>query len=561
MVFYNKTEKFNFDYNFKSNKMKTIYIGMAFLFLLINNVEAQEFKESVQPLSSKSQKGYMFDVSKEEDGSNNITFKMKPDKKSEALIFEKYSFDSNLKFINSSEVQEKKEQKEDFERTSFYAYVGGTSSFDALSMKLKINKRVQLKNWNHEKQRYVTKKTISDENIKPRNDNGKVYYGYASYVSSDDTKSDVLAIAKVDSKDKKQSDQFLVLMINDQLELKEKPLELEGSYSLVFCKQITGDDVVVVFAPNKSQADISKYVYFRFDIQGNLKNKVAFTSPTSALLITAAYEKEGAVYFFGSSTKAKKAYDEVFKEYASIYNPANGAYGDSYLYLKWKKSLEEDMENFHLIKISGKQLDFASTTPISDFKSKFKTAPGDKGASLYKGKNFFTESFFVTDSGDYLIAGQLIGSVNMGMGNPVDTYEDIVCFHFDKTGNLKAQYGIGKMNNDKKSEIFDMKQNFYSSPDGKSVYWELMEIKGIKGYESFYEAYYNIPTWYATYFPRIVKIDLTSSSLGPVKVLGDGKYFLKKDFASSYDKTENSVTYIGLDDDFKQLWIGKMLMK
>jgi len=106
-----------------------------------------------------------------------------------------------------------------------------------------------------------------------------------------------------------------------------------------------------------------------------------------------------------------------------------------------------------------------------------------------------------------------------------------------------------------------MKQNFYSSPDGKSVYWELMEIKGIKGYESFYEAYYNIPTWYATYFPRIVKIDLTSSSLGPVKVLGDGKYFLKKDFASSYDKTENSVTYIGLDDDFKQLWIGKMLMK
>ena len=98
----------HFDYNFKSNKMKTIYIGIAFLFLLINNVEAQEFKENLQSLSSKSQKGHIYDVSKEEDGSNNIIFKMKADKKSEDLIFEKYSFDKNLKFINISEVKEER---------------------------------------------------------------------------------------------------------------------------------------------------------------------------------------------------------------------------------------------------------------------------------------------------------------------------------------------------------------------------------------------------------------------------------------------------------------------
>lgn len=552
---------FNFDDNFKSNNMKTIYIGISLILLSINTVNAQEFFESVQPLSSKSQKGYMYDVSKEDDGSNSITFKMKVDKKSEALTYEKYSFDKNLKFINSSEVQESKDIKEDVERTSFYAYVGGTSSFDVLSMKLKINKRVQLKKWNYEKQRYVIKKTISDETIKPKNDNGKVYYGYASYVSADDTKSNVFALAKVDSKDKKLADQFVVLMINDQLELKEKTLELEGSYSLVYCSQIAGDDVVMVFAPNKNQADASKYVYFRFDIEGNLKNKVAFTSPATAMLITSAYDKGDAVYFFGTSTKSKKAYEEVFKEYASIYNPANGAYGNSYLYLKWKKSLEEDMDNFNFIKIKGNQLDFASTTPISEFKEKFKTAPGDKGASPYKGKNFYTESFTVTDSEDYLIAGQLISSVNLGMGNPVDSYEDIVCFHFGNKGNLKAQYGIGKMNNDKKSEIFDMLQKFYLSPDGKSAYWELMEIKGVKGYESFLDAYYSNPSWYATYFPRIVKIDLLNTTLGEIKVLGNEKYFLKKDFESTFDKTENSVTYIGLDEDFKQLWIGKMLMK
>lgn len=116
------------------------------------------------------------------------------------------------------------------------------------------------------------------------------------------------------------------------------------------------------------------------------------------------------------------------------------------------------------------------------------------------------------------------------------------------------------MNNDKKSEIFEMKQKFYLSPDGKSVYWELMEIKGFKGFESFLDAYYNNPSWYAMYFPRIVKIDLAKTTLGPVKVLGGGKYFLKKHFSGTYDQEENSISYIGLDEDFKALWVGKMLM-
>ena len=81
--------------------MKTIYIGISLLFLNLSTMNAQEFFESVQPLSAKSQKGYMYNVSKEGDGSNNITFKMKLDTKSEAITYEKYSFDKNLKFINS----------------------------------------------------------------------------------------------------------------------------------------------------------------------------------------------------------------------------------------------------------------------------------------------------------------------------------------------------------------------------------------------------------------------------------------------------------------------------
>ncbi|SHG78380.1 hypothetical protein SAMN05443549_106215 [Flavobacterium fluvii] len=543
----------------KTKKMKRIYTTIVLLILVSNAAYSQEFKETVQELTAKSQKGYMYDITKNDAGNSNITFKMKVNKKSDDVSFEEYSFDKNIKFLATTEAKEKKEQKADVERTSLNVYVGGSNSFDVLSMKLKLNKVVRLKTWNHEKQVYVTKKVLSDESIKPKNDNGKVYYGYASYSSLDDTKSDVLALAKVESKDKNKADQFLVLMINDKLELKEKPLDLNVSYSLVYCQQMPNENIVTIFAPNKGKSDPSNYVFCEFDIEGNIKNKVEFKSPASALLITAAYEKDGNIYFFGTSTKSKDAFAEVFNEYAPIYNPGGG--GSNKLDLKWRKSLDEDMDNFHLLKFKGNQLAFASTTAVPEFKSKFKTAPGDKGATVYKGKKFYIENFFVTNTEDYLIAGQLTSSVNMGMGNPVDSYEDIICFHFDKTGSLKAQYGIGKMNNDKKSEIFDMKQNFYLSSDGKSLYWELMEIKGAKGYESFLDAYYGSATVFPLYFPRIVKIDLANSTLGTIKALGDRKYFLKRDFPSIFDKSENSITYIGLDEDWEKLWVGKVLLQ
>ena len=52
--------------------------------------------------------------------------------------------------------------------------------------------------------------------------------------------------------------------------------------------------------------------------EGNLKNKIAFTSPASALLITAAYEKDDAVYFVGSSTKSKKSLIDIVGLYSKI---------------------------------------------------------------------------------------------------------------------------------------------------------------------------------------------------------------------------------------------------
>jgi hypothetical protein len=218
------------------------------------------------------------------------------------------------------------------------------------------------------------------------------------------------------------------------------------------------------------------------------------------------------------------------------------------------------MNSFHLLKFTGDKLDFASTAPIDVFKSKF-IASG-KGASVYKGSKFLVERFYVTPNQEYLVAGQLTGSTNMGMGNPMKTYEDLVCLYFDKAGQLKTQFGVGKLNNDKKSEIFDMLQDFYLGKDGKTIYWEIKEVKGVKGHQSFMSAYSGgSPSLYAVYFPRVAKLDLANNTISEVKTLGGEKYYLRKDFLAFMNKEDNSITYIGHDEDFKKLWLAKYVFE
>lgn len=533
--------------------MKIPLIVITFCVFTITNSVAQQFKESIQPLSDKAMKAQIYEVSKDDNGNSNITYRMKLDKKSEVVSYEQYSFDKNLKFIGVSDIKVNKENNPDIERTYYSAYVGGTG-MAAMRVTLKLNKDVALLAWNQKKQVYQVKKWLSSETIKAKNDDGRVYIGYASYSSDDIAKSNVFVIAKTETKDKAQADNFSILLFDDKLELKDQAIDLKGSYSLVYSSMLKNEDVVMVFAP-KGGSDVSKYIYFQYDIEGNLKNKVEFKSPASALLISSAYDEGGNVYFFGTSIKSNEAFDRVFSEYVPIYNPgakAASMEGNNKMDVKWRKCLDDKMDNFHLLKFSGNQLAFASTTPVEDFKSKFKTAPGDKGASVYKGKKFQLQKFYVTSSGDYLVAGQLTSWMTKSNGKSIDiidSYKDIICFQFDKNGNVKAQYGIGKVNDDKASEIFSMEQNFYASADNKTIYWELWEVLGDKD-------------WFTgditcVFFPRIVKIDLGNSTLGAIQAMGDGKYYLRE---SKFDENEKSVMYIGNDLKGKNLWVGKVVL-
>lgn len=536
--------------------MKRLILLSATLFFVAITTNAQE---AIQQLSKKAGKGFISNTGSS-DGVYTITYKIPGDKKKNEIFYENYQFDNNMKFLKNEEIAEPKETKEDKPNktvSGFDASVGGCGSFDVTSMKLRFSKFTANKSWDYKKQRYFITKVLSSETIKPRNENGK-YYGYAAFTGTDEK---LLVVAATESDVHKKGRDFYILSVNADLDITSKPVDVTGSQSLVFSSQLDNGDVALVFAPKKGEQDLSAYTYLRYSSAGEVKNKVSFKSPSNNLLIVDAQEEGGSVFFCATSTKSKDSYDEVFDEYAAtIRNPCYKEAKNKQDFF-WAKKADEKMESFHLLKFTGSQLDFATTAPVSDFKSKFKTSPKDKGADAYKGRQFTVSNFKITPSGDYLVAGQLTGKTNLGLGNPVRTYEDIICFQFDKTGQLKAQYGVEKMNTDKKSEIFKIDQEFVLSKDGKSLYWVIKEVKGFKGYDGFLAAYNGDVTYYGRYFPRIAKLDLEGTSISAFNVLGDEKFYMSAVFEPIFNKADNSYVFIGSDEDYKKLWLSKYVFQ
>jgi hypothetical protein len=535
----------------------TLLLLSATLCLAVNHVNAQE---TVQYLSKKAEKGFITSTDFT-DGGYTITYKIPGDKKKNEVFYEGYKFDSNIKFLKSEAIGEPKQSAADNpDKTvnGFYVSVGGCSSFEILSMKLKFTKYTDLKTWDENKQLYVFKKGITSEVIKPKNGTDK-YYGYAAFNSTVD--ESLFVLAGLDSKANKNGTDFFILGVTPDLEITSKAVDVTGSQSLVYSGQLNNGDVVLVFAPKKGEPDVSAYTYLKYSDKGTLKNKVQFKSPSPNLLVVDKSEKEGSVFFCATSTKSKESYNEVFEDYAAaIVNPCFKEAANKQD-MKWQKKAGQKMESFHLLKFTDSKLDFASTAAVSDFKSKFKTAPGDKGAEPYKGSKLTVQQFVVTPSGEYLITGQLNDKVNLGMGNPVKTYEDIVCLHFDKAGQLKAQYGVGKLNNDKKSEIFPATQKLLLTKDGRSFYWVIMEVKGFSGYDGILDAYNGNKTYFPRYFPRIAKLDVQSLTIGAFTVLGNEKYFVNRNFKPIQNAADNSYVFVGSDEDCKKLWLAKYVFQ
>lgn len=516
---------------------------------------AQTANETVQELSKVAKKGVLDNSKIDENSLVRITYQMKVEKKSDQLSYEDYVFDKNLVFKGIQPTVENKTSKPDQKVTTLSAFVGGTNSFNVLSMSLNLQSEVWERIWDYKKQKYQWGKRLSKENVKPKNNDSK-YIGFAAYSNDDD--GSVAVIASYE-KAKDNEDQFVALYITNDLSLKETALPLTGNYSLVYCDVLQSNNIYAIFAPNKGMSDTKKYVYIEFTPKAEIVIKKEFTAPSSNMLIMDAKEINGSVYFCAGSDKSSDAYNQVFSHYAPIDNPGYSTSKNKLMDKYERKVYGTEFYNFHLLKITNGEVMLASTVPVSSFKQKIVTPQGQKKASPYEGKKIAIQNITVTPTGECLVTGQLEDKKIINNGTTISwRYYDFVCLHFDNTGNLKAQYAVEKMNDDSKSEMFQSKQNFFLSADGKSMYWELMEVKGTKGYASFLDAYNGNTTFIANYFPRIAKIDLEKTTLSAFTVLGEkGKYLVYKNQSFLFDEKTKTRYYIGHDEDYEKLWLAK----
>ena len=151
-----------------------------------------------------------------------------------------------------------------------------------------------------------------------------------------------------------------------------------------------------------------------------------------------------------------------------------------------------------------------------------------------------------------------------------DAYKDLVMFHFDKEGKLKAQYGIKRDKNNKWSKAILTPQDVSMSRDGKTMYWTYGELKGMRKGSVFGGGILELAgvalrKEKLLYYPAVARIDLSAGNIGDFVPLGavDGKqvYYTNPEFPSLIDPNGEHLTFIGENKTGKIMWLGRMPLK
>lgn len=332
-------------------------------------------------------------------------------------------------------------------------------------------------------------------------------------------------------------------------------------------------NAAIVFSPVKSlftkkltDPDPGNHVMVTVSPEGKIVDKIAMKPETSGWIIEdyvmSADGKD--TYFFGPAKE---------DAYVNSLQPTNSP-------LTGRTEIKEiKYKDFQVMKISDGQLAWIKATNLDEFSAKSVTPPSQKKSPEYKGKLFERAMVYVTPSGELFLSGQKYTMESIpDPNNPekridvVDSYKDLVMFHFDNTGTLKSQYGIKRDKNNKYSKAILTPQEVALSADGKSIYWTYGELKGMrKGIEiggGLLElaGVSTLSKKKLLYYPAVARIDLIAGSIGDFVALGadvDGKqvYYTNPEFPSLISPDGSTLTFVGEDKKGKVVWLGRMNLK
>jgi hypothetical protein len=542
---------------------KTIAI---FTFLLMTaGLFAQKFNllEKTYEITGKAKRGTLVDVKYLSDvGQYKLYYTIKSGLTS--ITLQIYTFDKDFTFIDvkNQEVEVdrlaalKASNPFDF---SWVNYRGGSYTVEGTNVEgnlvgtLVLKKKQVTYGYNWFTMEY--NKTVKIlEKVKPKNDEGTRFYYFTHF--EDDSNGDLYVLAGARDAKKgndplKYYKEFHLLKFNKDLDMvKDLKIPFDYCNGYIYAKGLTesvdgnSDDetisnMIFVFAPynlgkTNRDPDAANYTYVRIDKDLNLTERIPFKSKASYWNIDYVLVNDKDVYAFGPLAAGKDDY----------YNELNGKVS------KYKA--------VQLMKIAGGKVEYLTETNLEEFAAKLKTPPSQKKAPDYEGKKFEIMNYKVFDNGEFMVVGQ-----NYKMGTQASTsysafggtsttmtkekqFNDIIAFHFDAKGILKAQYGVDTKENNEYARDNGTPQNMLIGKNPNNMYWVVQEIKG---YSDWFKKVIT--------YPRIAKVDMPSATLGDFTALGDKEYYLDPKFP--YLESEpGKLVFFGSDKPGKIIWFAKI---
>jgi hypothetical protein len=546
--------------------IKRIFGLLIILLSVVMIVPAQQLElEKTYKISRASKRGYLAGLDYD-NSAKTYTLTYFTDQKKNTFKYEQYVFDNDFNLIKDGEFTEEAEKmKKKFKWFKFkgdeYTVMGNTVDNNLTGTLVLKRKKITYK-YQFLLGGYNRKVDIL-EKVKPKTEDGNKLTGITH--AEDDMNGDLYVLASVKAKIGVNAGDDVgaikLLKFDNELNVvKSKDFDFPYLQTLAFVRTIEKENpddpespgvagMVFIFAPSNvmgkkyTDPDNNNYTYIRVDDQCNIIERFNFKSPASFWNVHEMIIAGNELYFYGPAMAGR---DKYFNE------GAGQRFGGG----------EVKYKAVQLMKVSNGKMVYLTETTLDEFKAKQVFPPSQKKTPDYTGREFGVRSYNFASNGDLIVVGQNYDKTKEGN---INKFEDVLGFHFDTNGKLKAQYGL-----DTKEKGVAVDYNYlqgvgyytvtkitsvYASPQAiiegsdHNLYWVLQEIKG--------QANDKLLT-----YPRIGRINMSNNTLTDLQTFGKGEGFYldpKYPFLET-DKSETLV-FFGADKAGKELWFARVKLK
>lgn len=548
--------------------MKIKFLIPVLLILTGSFASAQQLElEKTFKISRASKRGFLAGLDYDKD-AKTYTLTYFTDQKKNTFKYEQYVFDNDFNFIKDGEFTEEAEKmKKKFKWFKFkgdeYTVMGNTVDNNMTGTLVLKKKKITYK-YQFLRAGYSRKVEVL-EKVKPKTDDGNKLTGITH--AEDDMNGDLYVLASVKAKigvnPGNEVGAIKLLKFDSDLNLvKNQGIDFPYSQSLAFTRVIEKDNpddpespgiagIVFIFAPSNvmgkkfADPDNNNYTYVRVDEQCNIVERFNFKSPASywnihEMIITGTGNE---FYFYGPALAGR---DKYFNE-----GEGNRLGGGEVKY----KAVQ-------LMKVVNGKMAYITETTLDEFKTKQVFPPSQKKTPDYSGREFGVRTYGVVNNGELLVIGQ---NYDKNKDGQITKFEDVLGFHFDANGKLKAQYGldtkekgvavdynytngIGYYTVTKITSVYACPQTLIEGTDG-NIYWVLQEIKG-QGNDRLLT------------YPRIGRINTKDYTLTDLQTLGKGDgYYLDANYPFLETDKSETLVFFGADKAGKELWFARVKLK